>query len=311
MAARTPKLESTLPDNARFGFFVCVLAWIAAVGPACAEKDRLDPVRLEIRVDARAVAPGEPLRISVGSNGALESLEATLMGDSIFMTALDEDGMSWSGWSMVGLDQAPVTTSLEYRGTTRDGREVLGTRVLTVVAKDFPEENLKVSSKYVEPPPKARERIARERARLAQIYKHRETYSPPKEPFVRPVPGIKTSVFGMRRLFNGEPRSPHPGLDLRATEGTPVRASGPGRVVLAENLYYSGNIVIIDHGGGLFTLYAHLSEIKSAVGAAVAAGDLIGRSGSTGRVTGPHLHWGAKIGDRPFDPEALLEAVLF
>jgi len=307
----------TLPEEllvtvfSRIRVLVGALAWVALFGPACASEDGLDPVSLRIRVDARAIAPGEPLRISVGSNHALESLAATLLGDAIFMTAANEDGLAWSGWSMIGLDQEALTASIEFRGTTRDGREALGAWAIEIVEKDFPEENLKVAPKFVEPPPEVQERIARERAKLERIYGHREAYSPPAEPFARPVPGIKTSIFGMRRLFNGQPRSPHPGLDLRAAEGTPVRASGPGRVVLAQNLYYSGNIVIIDHGGGLFTLYAHLSEIEVSEGSTARAGDLIGLSGSTGRVTGPHLHWGAKIGDRPFDPEALLEAALF
>ena len=302
-----------MPVLPRFGFrfLVCALAWIALLGPACAEEDRRDPVRLEVRVDARAIAPGEPLRIGVVSNHALESLGATLLGDAVFMTATDESGLRWSGWSMIGLDQEPRTTSIAFRGTTRDGREAIGTSPIQIEAKEFPVENLTVLPKFVEPPPEAQERIARERAKLAGIYRHREAYSPPLEPFHRPLPGVKTSIFGMRRLFNGQPRAPHPGLDLRASEGTPVHASGPGRVVLAEDLYYSGNCVIIDHGGGLFTLYAHLSEIKVVEGEPAAAGDLIGLSGSTGRVTGPHLHWGAKIGDRPFDPEALLEAALF
>jgi murein DD-endopeptidase MepM/ murein hydrolase activator NlpD len=118
-------------------------------------------------------------------------------------------------------------------------------------------------------------------------------------------------VFGTRRFFNDEPRSPHPGLDLRAAEGTPVRCSGPGTVVVADDLYYSGGTVVVDHGGGLFTLYAHLSSIDAVEGATVAAGEIVGRSGSTGRVTGPHLHWGAKIGDVPFDPRALLDEGLF
>jgi murein DD-endopeptidase MepM/ murein hydrolase activator NlpD len=112
-------------------------------------------------------------------------------------------------------------------------------------------------------------------------------------------------------VYNGEPRSPHPGLDLRAASGTPVESSGAGHVCLAEDLYYSGNTVILDHGGGLFTVYAHLSRLLVSEGDAVEAGHILGLSGATGRVTGPHLHWGAKIGDRPFDPAALLDPRLF
>jgi murein DD-endopeptidase MepM/ murein hydrolase activator NlpD len=188
---------------------------------------------------------------------------------------------------------------------------VVGSRAVTVHPKEFPEEHLTVASKYVAPPREVDERLARERARLREIYRQRTPVRSAQAPFVRPVPGEPTSTFGKRRIFNGEPRSPHPGLDLRAASGTPVVSSGPGRVLLAQDLYYSGNTVLVDHGGGLFTLYAHLSEIQVAEGDEVAAGEQVGLSGATGRVTGPHLHWGAKIGDRPFDPQALLDPALF
>ncbi|NIM61859.1 MAG: peptidoglycan DD-metalloendopeptidase family protein, partial [Acidobacteria bacterium] len=234
----------------RFRLTTWAFLAIALAGPACASEKPRVPVRLDIRVDARAVVPGEPLRVRVASNVALESLAATLLDEAVYMTPADESGLHWSGWSMIGLDEEPGTVSLEFRGATTDGREASGARAIGIAPKEFPEENLKVAPKFVEPPPEALERIASERARLEKIYRHRERYVPPSAAFVRPVSGVKTSIFGMRRLFNGQPRSPHPGLDLRADEGTPVHASGPGRVVLAENLYYSGNIVIIDHGGG-------------------------------------------------------------
>ena len=284
---------------------------VVAAGAACAGEDRRVPVSLDVRVAAREVAPGEPLRVHVNSNVALASLDATLLDEPVYLTAFDDSGMRWTGWSMVGLDQGPGLVEVVLIGRTRDGRAARRSQALKIGSKEFPQENLTVSSMYVEPPKEVLERIAREKEKLARIYAHREHFVPPTEPFVRPVPGVNTSVFGMRRLFNGQPRSPHPGLDLRATEGTPVHAAGPGRVVLAEELYYSGNLVILDHGGGLFTLYAHLAEIHVREGQQAAAGDLLGDSGATGRVTGPHLHWGAKIGDRPFDPEALLAEALF
>jgi murein DD-endopeptidase MepM/ murein hydrolase activator NlpD len=146
---------------------------------------------------------------------------------------------------------------------------------------------------------------------LVAVYESRRLVVPPGQPFLRPVPGDPTSVFGTRRFFNEQPRDPHPGLDLRASTGTPVISSGAGRVALAAELYYAGGTVIVDHGGGLFTVYAHLSELLVEDGDEVDAGSRIGLSGATGRVTGPHLHWGAKIGNRPFDPEALLDPRLF
>jgi murein DD-endopeptidase MepM/ murein hydrolase activator NlpD len=212
---------------------------------------------------------------------------------------------------MIALDRQPGQAAVEVSGMVENGRPVVGTRAVTIAAKEFPEEQLSVAPKYVRPPAEVEERLTRERAKLRALYRERRPLSSVGQVFVRPVPGEPTSIFGTRRLFNNEPRSPHPGLDLRARTGTPVKASGPGIVVLAQDLYYSGNTVLIDHGGGLFTIYAHLSEIEAVEGLEVEAGRRIGLSGATGRVTGPHLHWGAKIGSRPFDPTALLDPALF
>jgi murein DD-endopeptidase MepM/ murein hydrolase activator NlpD len=248
------------------------------------------PVTIEI--GARSIAPGEPVRVHV-------------------VAGRSADAERWSGWTMVGLDQPPGVAVLEVSGRSRSGRAVAGTRALTIAPREFPRETLTVAPKYVEPPEEVRERLARERAKLAAIYASPTYDEPTVGPFVRPVPGPSTSVFGTRRYFNDQPRAPHSGLDLRAATGTPVVASGAGRVVLAMDLYYSGNTVIVDHGAGLFTVYAHLSEIGVREGDTIEAGGRVGLSGATGRVTGPHLHWGGKIGDRPFDPAALLDPRLF
>jgi murein DD-endopeptidase MepM/ murein hydrolase activator NlpD len=283
---------------------------LAGLAPALLAADDL-PVA--ISVHARAVAPGEPLRVTVTSPEPLESVEARFLGRTVFMVRVgdSDEGERWSGWAMVGLDEKPGITVLELTGASVSGRRVLGTHAVTIQPKEFPEEHLSVKPKYVNPPKEVQERLARERSKLKTIYETRRPIVPSSMPFVRPVPGEPTSVFGTRRLFNNEPRSPHPGLDLRASAGTPVHASGAGLVVLSQELYYSGNIVIVDHGGGLFTLYAHLSELHVKEGQEITAGQVVGLSGATGRVTGPHLHWGAKIGDRPFDPQALLDPALF
>jgi len=269
------------------------------------------PLRVEVR--ARDLVPGEPLRIEVRSTEPLAALEGEFLGQDVYFVRVggDERGELWSGWSMIGLDDEPRMVSIEVRGRTASGELAAGAHAVTIRPKEFPREELSVASEYVEPPPDVQERLARERAALDRVYAARGDEIPYAQPFLRPVPGERTSTFGMRRIYNGQPRAPHPGLDLRAAEGTPVLASGPGRTALARNLYYSGNTVILDHGGGLFTIYAHLSEIRVEEGASVRAGDVLGLSGSTGRVTGPHLHWGAKIGDRPFDPTALLDRSLF
>jgi len=114
--------------------------------------------------------------------------------------------------------------------------------------------------------------------------------------FQYPLKGVTTGGnFGRRRILNGQPRSPHAGVDFPAPSGTPVFASQSGKVMIAEDLYYSGNTVVIDHGYGIFTMYCHLSQIGVAAGQMAKVGEEIGKVGATGRVTGPHLHWGLTI----------------
>jgi len=288
------------------------LALIAALAGCVQAEDR--PPVLTIDVRARAIAPGEPLRVEVASSGPLRTLAGEFLGASVHFVRMESSETSerWSGWAMVRLDQASGAAAIELRAEDAQGRVVPGTHAVTIVPKKFPEERLEVAERFVKPPPReVQERIDRERERTKAIYERRRDAPALREPFVRPVPGEPTSTFGTRRLFNDEPRAPHPGLDLRAAEGTPVKCAGPGLVALATDLYYSGNTVIVDHGGGLFTVYAHLSSIDVAEDQEIAAGALVGRSGHTGRVTGPHLHWGAKLGEDPFDPTALLDPALF
>jgi murein DD-endopeptidase MepM/ murein hydrolase activator NlpD len=266
------------------------------------------PSPLAVEVHARAFLPGEPLRIVVTPDAALARASGALFGSELDLV---RDGDRWIGWAVVGLDRKPGRYVLRVKGTLASGGSVAADIPIAVGKKAFPVQKLTVEPKYVEPPKEALERIARERALLDAIYARRSAALPLDTPFVRPVPGEPTSAFGLRRVFNGKPRAPHGGLDLRAATGTSVRASGPGTVAYAGDLYYSGLTVVIDHGAGLFSLYAHLSEIAVAEGASIAAGEAVGLSGATGRVTGPHLHWGARVGAAIFDPRALLDARLF
>jgi murein DD-endopeptidase MepM/ murein hydrolase activator NlpD len=123
-----------------------------------------------------------------------------------------------------------------------------------------------------------------------------------------PIPGTTGGRnFGNRRVFNDQPRAPHSGADLKAAAGTEIHAANRGRVVLAKELFYSGNAVFIDHGLGVYTVYLHLSEILVEPGSIVDQGQVVGLAGATGRVTGPHLHWGARIVDARVDPFSLLK----
>ena len=126
--------------------------------------------------------------------------------------------------------------------------------------------------------------------------------------FIVPVDGKVSGNFGNQRIFNGTPKSPHTGTDIAAPEGTPVKAASDGKVILSgKDYFYTGNMVIIDHGHGLQTIYAHLKEAKVKEGDTVKQGDIIGLVGKTGRATGAHLHWGASLNNVRFRPHALLD----
>ena len=290
---------------------VFLLGGLAAAAPGAAA----GPAPVEVTVHARAVAPGEPIRVVVRAREPLASLSGRFLGEKVFLSRVGagpaDQGETWSGWAVVPLDRKPGAATIDLTGTTAAGAEVVGAYAVTIEKRVFPEERLTVEPKYAEPPKEVQARIERERKELGEIYARRRAVPPPSAVFVEPVPGDATGIFGARRVFNGKPRSPHSGIDLKAATGTPVVAAGPGMIALAKDLYYSGLTVIVDHGGGLFTLYAHLSRIDVKDGATVEAGSALGLSGATGRVTGPHLHWGGKVGSEAFDPRALLDPALF
>jgi murein DD-endopeptidase MepM/ murein hydrolase activator NlpD len=168
----------------------------------------------------------------------------------------------------------------------------------------YPEQHLEVEDRMVHLAPEDEARAARERSELAPLWE-RET--PPRFSLpLRPPLGTGTGGnFGSRRVFNGEPRSPHSGLDYRAAAGTPVLAVAPGRVVLVADHFFSGRSVFVDHGGGLISMSFHLRAVKVAEGQSVSAGQVLGEVGATGRATGPHLHFGLRWHGARVDPALL------
>ncbi len=249
-----------------------------------------------IDVRARAISPGEVLLVTVVS------------GPPITVHAFDRDWPSspiesgrWQ--ALVGIDLG--TKPGRYDLTVRDGSGVIH-RTLTVHARAFPTRHLTVDPNLVHPPPEMEARVEREAQHMRELWEHPAPQRLWTAAFVRPVPDPANSAFGTRSVYNGEPRPPHTGADFLSPAGRPVKAPNGGRVVLAEALYFTGNTVIIDHGLGLFSLLAHLSEIDVNAGDTVAAGDVVGKVGATGRVTGPHLHWTVRLNNARVDPLSLL-----
>ncbi len=177
----------------------------------------------------------------------------------------------------------------------------------TVKSKHYTEQRLTIKNKRkVDPNEEDMLKIRADRVLIANAKKHwsEETLA---TKFKLPVLGRLSSEFGLKRFFNGKPRRPHGGLDIAASEGTPVYAPADGIVIESENFYFSGNCIFIDHGQGLQTFYAHLSKRDVKPGQAVKKGQKIAEVGQTGRVTGPHLHWSVGLNQTWVDPNLFLE----
>lgn len=167
-------------------------------------------------------------------------------------------------------------------------------------------QQLRVAPRHVDLSPADAARAEREQRRIRALLGTWSEPGPSALQMALPVAGRRTSPFGLRRVFNDQPRNPHSGLDLAGPVGTPVLAPAPGRIIDTGDYFFNGLSVFVDHGHGLVTLYCHLSAIDVQVGDVVQTGTRLGAIGATGRVTGPHLHWGVALNGALVDPELLL-----
>lgn len=212
-----------------------------------------------------------------------------------------------NGAFLLGFGRDYGSTFVEIAVTSPD-QSATETRSIPVLPRVFDIQSITgVAQKYVEPPPEDLKRIAEERRVIAEARVRAADASDFEAGFIWPVEGPISGVFGSQRIFNGQPRAPHNGVDIAAGRGSTVVAASRGIVTLAEkNLFFNGNVVIVDHGLSLSTVYVHLDEITVRKGQRVNIGDPIGKVGATGRVTGPHLHWGANVAGQAIDPQLLV-----
>ena len=264
------------------------------------------PAPMALSLQSRSQRPGELVVVSIA---------LTETADAVRVRALDTDIAAYRvgdrAWrALVGIDldvkpgSYPVTVT-----AIRDAHTVTAAVALVVTRRVFRTRRLAVRDAFVTPPPDAQARIADEARLLAGVWASSAHHRHWSTAFVRPVPGEANSAFGTRSVFNGQPRNPHGGADFLSGAGTPVHAPNAGHVAVARDLYFSGNTVVIDHGLGLFSLLAHLSAMDVHDGDDVAAGQVIGLVGATGRVTGPHLHWAVRAAGARIDPLSLLAMV--
>jgi len=258
---------------------------------------------LALAPTARALQPGELVVMTITAPESVTGIHLRAFGREIPVYRVGTG--TWQG--LVGIDLAVKPATYVVSADAKSGaRPIRATYSLKVVPRSFPTRVLKVDPALVNPPQEMEARILREAAEINGLWLHSAAERFWSGPFVPPVPNTVASQFGARSVYNGQARSPHSGADFPSPVGVPVKAPNAGRVVLAKDLYFTGNTVIVDHGLGLFSLLAHLSVIGVHEGDHVVAGQEIGKVGATGRVTGPHLHWAVRAGNARVDPISVL-----
>jgi murein DD-endopeptidase MepM/ murein hydrolase activator NlpD len=292
-------MQATTPAEKRRVWLVLVClvagAGLLPAGAMAKEAEACTP-GTTLRLSAPESSQGSLLLLELKSTQPLAEVNGEWGGRSVPFWRDIADDTQRKGLLGVDLEKAPGEYELKIGGQTASGEKMNCSAMVAVRKGQFATEKLQVGKQFVEPSPEQIKRADEERQKLRDIF---DRVTPERlwdGKFRIPLDGVTTgSNFGRRRILNGNPGSPHGGADLPGTTGTLVHAAQRGRVVLAEELFFSGNTVVVDHGLGIYTFYGHLSEIDVKVGDALEASAVLGKVGATGRVTGPHLHWGLTV----------------
>jgi murein DD-endopeptidase MepM/ murein hydrolase activator NlpD len=282
----------------RSALLICLFATSLCAGSACAQSSA-------VTLTPALVEAGSPELIRVDAPSTAR-IEGTWLGRKLqFFRGRDES--AWFALAGVDVEAAagPSLLKIIVRSPQSPLRDL--TRSIEIHPAHYKTGSLTVPPKFVSPDPEALKQIKADSELKAKVFASSADQPLWASSFRAPVTAEPTDSFGTRRMFNGKLASIHKGMDYHAALGTPVRAGNSGVVVLARPLYYEGNCVIVDHGLGLFTLSMHFSRIDVTEGQHVAAGEQLGLSGATGRVTGPHLHWAVRWQGAYLDPAKLLQ----
>jgi len=285
------------------GFFLVCCCFFLPVSKAAKIPQQCGP-GVALKLSAPASTQGSLLLLEVQSKKPIDSLSGGWNGRELAFwqagnaqpaakTSVVDRRRALLG---VDLEKAAGSYTVSVSVQTSGGKPTACTLQIPIRRGKFAVESLHVESEFVEPNPEQVKRANAERDRLREIFDHVTPQKLWEGKFRVPLDGVSTGGnFGKRRILNGKPGSPHGGVDFPVVTGTPVHAPQAGRVVLAEELFFSGNTVVLDHGLGIYTFYGHLSAIDVKAGDDVRSGQILGKVGATGRVTGPHLHWGLTI----------------
>lgn len=242
-----------------------------------------------------AAVPGGIVAVDLGPGSTTSDTAPEVRYNKKRVMVIQNDER-WQALVGIKLSTKPGQHQLKITGNKQ-------TPVFTVQAKQYAEQHITLKNKRkVNPNKTDMKRIRGERGRINAALRHWQQQATVQTRFILPVTGRLSSPFGLRRFFNEQPRKPHSGIDIAASEGTPIVSPAAGRIIENGNFFFNGNSVFIDHGQGLVTMYAHMSRIDVKPGQRVAQGEIIGAVGHTGRATGPHLHWGVSLNDARVDP---------
>ena len=244
--------------------------------------------------------PGGVARLSLGPSARRPQAFA---GDIPLLVV--SDAIEWTALVGIPLATEPGEASVIVRAEGKPERQI----AYTVAPKQYREQRLTVAPRTVDLSPEDEARYVKERDHLTGVMATLTDMRPDSALQMRvPVPGRRSSSFGLRRVFNGQSRNPHSGMDIAAGTGTPVLAPLPGKVIDTGDYFFNGGTVWLDHGGGLLTMYCHLSRIDVKVGDVMKTGEQLAAVGATGRVTGPHLHWSVMLNRAMVDPALFIAA---